>query len=180
VCGFKNDLALAPLGEKTPQRAAPQITATKHRRAQLSRGKQKVNKVLYPLGKRVRVRGRTTGARVHEFKGVRVREHAGAEAMVTGQDDGGVTVSVNRQGVDREREARGVVGSGTCKRLLPSLAQWPASHSATAWWRGGDTTRHSRVNASLAPRPGAIGGRVRTSPEGEGDGEETLGAAKRR
>jgi hypothetical protein len=28
-----------------------------------------------------------------------------------------------------------------------------------ARWRGGDTTRRSWVNASLAQRPGAIGGR---------------------
>jgi hypothetical protein len=59
-----------------------------------------------PPGERVRVCGRMTGARVREFKGVHVCEHAGAEAMVAGQDDGSVTVSANRQGVDQEREAR--------------------------------------------------------------------------
>jgi hypothetical protein len=43
---------------------------------------------------------------VREFKGVRIREHVGAEAMVAGQDGGDATVSANRLGVDREREAR--------------------------------------------------------------------------
>jgi hypothetical protein len=43
---------------------------------------------------------------VREFKGVRVRECAGAKAMAAGQDGGEVTVSANREGVDHEREAR--------------------------------------------------------------------------
>jgi hypothetical protein len=106
------------------------------------------------------VRGRTTGARVREFKGVHIREHAGAELMAAGQDGGDVTVIENRQGGrPRKGSVRGVVGSNTCKRLLPSLARWPASHSATARWHGSDTTRRSRVNASLARRLGAKGGR---------------------
>jgi hypothetical protein len=53
--------------------------------------------------------------------------------------------------------ARGGVGSGTSKRLLPSLARRPASHSAMVRWRSGDTTRRSRMTAILARRPGATG-----------------------
>jgi hypothetical protein len=53
--------------------------------------------------------------------------------------------------------ARSGVGSGTNKRQLPSLARRPASHSATARQRGGDTARRSRMTATLARRPGATG-----------------------
>jgi hypothetical protein len=53
----------------------------------------------------------------------------------------------------------GGVGNGTCKRLLPSLARRPASHSATARRRDGNTTRRSWVSVSMTRRPGAIGGR---------------------
>jgi hypothetical protein len=67
-------------------------------------------------------------SRVHtcvSSRGRRVCEHTGAEAMAAGQDGGGATVSGKRR--LRKGSARGVEGSGTCKRF-PSMTRRPASH----------------------------------------------------
>jgi hypothetical protein len=49
---------------------------------------------------------------------VRVRERAGAEATMAGQDGGDATVNEEKLGNDCERRsALGVVGSGTCKEI---------------------------------------------------------------
>jgi hypothetical protein len=73
-----------------------------------------------------------TRARV---QGVHVREHAGAEAMVAGQDDGDVTVSANRQGVDQEREARvALYAAALAKDCIPA---WLDGQHHTAQRRSG-------------------------------------------
>jgi hypothetical protein len=115
ACGFKNAPALAPLGEKTPRRAASRLAAAERRRAWLDLSNRKVN-------------GGGFHSRVHtcvSSRGRRVCEHTGAEAMAAGQDGGGATVSGKRR--LRKGSARGVEGSGTCKRF-PSMTRRPASH----------------------------------------------------
>jgi hypothetical protein len=78
------------------------------------------------------------GARVREFKGMHVREHADAEAMAAGQDGGDAAVSTNRQGGST---AKGKRVRRRRQRHLHKTASQPGSKAGITQRDGAAVTR---------------------------------------
>jgi hypothetical protein len=127
ACGLKNDPTLALLGGKTPRRMAPRLAAAKRRRAQLGRGTEKKGVGVFVLpGKRMRMRGCTDvwiGARV---RACTCRGHGHGD----GRDNVGDATTGKDKPRNEEERMASEDGNDTCKKRFPSLARWPASHSA--------------------------------------------------
>jgi hypothetical protein len=122
------------------------------------------------LGTKTGKKGRACSARrtharawVHGRARVRAKERADAHQH---QDqggrlnDGGDTASGRKDSESQrkgERVARAAESAATPAR--DCFPAWLEGRHHTAQRRSGDTTRHSRVSASLTQRPGAIAGR---------------------
>jgi hypothetical protein len=107
-------------------------------------------------GKRVRMRGYNgvwKGAKVRATEREAHTDVKTAAAARTAARHGARTKRYRALRKGRRADcARGGVGSGTCKRLLPSLARRSASHSTTAWQRHGKALSDDRDIGSKARR----------------------------
>jgi hypothetical protein len=150
ACETKNDPALAPLGGTTPQRATPRLTTADRRRAQLDRriDRNGGRDLTPPWRTRAQVHGcmdTSAGAYVCTRCGLSHGDN---------RDNGGVAAT----GIGKTRiEGEGWLARLRARRrwqrhlqeaIYPSLARWPASHSACAAAR--------RCSGYVVPAPGSM------------------------